>query len=1825
MDVQGSKTYTSTEIQLHPADHHPVNNHQAELRQGHAPSSQRSTQSLSDFGKGQPLPDALHQRDVAADGTTPAKHKHRRFSLKSLLPGKGKHHSKQDAPASHAGASKSFLNRLSCGLIPPSTSHKPQPSHSSSQAEQHEIPSAAEREQIQKNWTDMRQRILNGADTSVSLKSNSLQALLDADPGGRSSQQTPPAPTQSAQLEDNHGQRTSLSSQQDHRHDSITTVSDTDSNEIIELEGSGIDSPSRSGQSIRSDDLSAPSPSPLVHGNSATEPPQPATHPIHLSLDKQGQLHIHEQTPAHLHTLLGETLAAQPQRYLAHHASDQLDSHQLLDRQGRLFHLQSSPTGYLALHSSRPLLDTQHLPSAVKIPGGADAITLTPGASSESLAITLPGNNPRRPAAAPQLVHLPDKSYDAQLTGIHADEQGTLLRLQDGKLFEHGTMNGLWQMVGGQGNHTHAQLSGAADGKLYAIRDGNTLVNLTDQTHSEPHTTAIRSYAVNPQGGLALLSHADGNNRLEFRTRVDAPTDQHTVVGIRAVGGEDHQAQQVEALAVGMHGRQVFIADSHGQLFSARQPQHGDTELQMHCLPQPLLSSAYGTGAHIEGFMTDNQGTLTALVKDRFKQLHACPLDSDGKTFKPGWNLSDSLVIDNRLGLDPLIPADNDIVDLGRLGQHALRDGTLLYKDNTTDTWKAAENNIDSLQQGLDGQAYVLHEGKVKKLNISQSSATVSHNHDNLFALPHLRNKPTLGAELAGTRREQQLTAMAVINSNQYVCADREGTLAFHNMVPGTQRQLHPAQPIHTHGLQGQPIQLLLDKDLTLFALTDQGVFSLPEQAWKPAEASRQTLPWQPVPHPEGTEVQQLRLSPQYGLQARSDQGWLQHAEGQLGELPATTPAITGSKQALYQTLRKADKGKKLGNTGATVRFEAHAGGITNLESRVSSRFLDKVRAHLFKPTLEVPRPIKAMAYAAQHRWQGREGLKPLYESEHALFKKLEADNTLRKPVAAAQITAAQGQAEPQPHDLRTRLAAINLGTEGKPLLDAIEHFIGELEHSAERQAITLGRHQGVLDMHGNINEAYTPSRAKSVFQSANLNRSSHNLSKDLNAGWKAANPSANSRTGQLLEAFERLQVDMSHQKADIPLGRQRDVNDNTALSKARLALDTTTLQDLHGLVEKLELLSGRQTSAEDLQKIDKALSQLRDRQYNENPVKQFTDRGFISHQALENSYNAVKTFLNGFRKEDHGLNMTAKTVFQASDQQQLAARISNALQELEPGELLTFVRNYGGAAGSAYVPALPKKVSIPLVPNGSGGASHGFNMICMRGENGITFSIESEFGKKGTVGLGTGYDFMPKIGGHKNPDIYKSNIGNDRKFSPDLRLGGSVSGSVQHSTLNAVNFTLGEHEIPGFIDKLSKGQLTPMDVMLMGTGHSAREGSRWTASGDANLALELRGGFDLTENGSNPGATFRVSLAVPSLSVNLASATRERQTTRDEHSENQWTSDNRMRLLNTANANINLGIAAGIVLDQKDDQGNKVGTLPIFGSASVSAGLTLDSVTLKQTEITIRQAETLNSTTLKDVFDSLEKHFKDSSTQQLLQAAKMLGDLETQLEVLQPLLQRTAVNDDQYAALRQLHTASMQHAANDNHGLVLGGANYMAFHTNLGRIDSDSVLDHLLAHLAPNDQPTTARQIHEFMARDPALKEMLTSLKHNANGLATIAIELTDAAREKAEQALVDGTLKGEDIHALLQDPNNRRIASIEVSEIVARKEGFTSPTIFVGGSSNAAVMLQKQLGKISFKYGSDQSSPRGYTIEGDVVRDRLPLTTALHGLKKEGLEMRS
>ncbi|MBD3717489.1 AvrE-family type 3 secretion system effector [Enterobacter hormaechei] len=86
-------------------------------------------------------------------------------------------------------------------------------------------------------------------------------------------------------------------------------------------------------------------------------------------------------------------------------------------------------------------------------------------------------------------------------------------------------------------------------------------------------------------------------------------------------------------------------------------------------------------------------GRLHATVKDRMDNEHSCQLDANGVT--PGWNLSESMVMDYQKGLRRSEPLPHAVVDCGRLGKLALMDGNVHFYDSTSQRWEPTSEKAD--------------------------------------------------------------------------------------------------------------------------------------------------------------------------------------------------------------------------------------------------------------------------------------------------------------------------------------------------------------------------------------------------------------------------------------------------------------------------------------------------------------------------------------------------------------------------------------------------------------------------------------------------------------------------------------------------------------------------------------------------------------------------------------------------------------------------------------------------------------------------------------------------------------------------------------------------------------------------------------------------------------------------------------------------------------------------------------------------------------------------------------------------------------------------
>ncbi|WP_232216581.1 MULTISPECIES: AvrE-family type 3 secretion system effector [Brenneria] len=135
------------------------------------------------------------------------------------------------------------------------------------------------------------------------------------------------------------------------------------------------------------------------------------------------------------------------------------------------------------------------------------------------------------------------------------------------------------------------------------------------------------------------------------------------------------------------------------------------------------------------------------------------------------------------------------------------------------------------------------------------------------------------------------------------------------------------------------------------------------------------------------------------------------------------------------------------------------------------------------------------------------------------------------------------------------------------------------------------------------------------------------------------------------------------------------------------------------------------------------------------------------------------------------------------------------------------------------------------------------------------------------------GYDVSTYLTGKTSAQMTQ-NINSKHSFAPDVRASFGVSASLQMAQQNALNFTLSEEALPGFIDGLSSGTINPLALLDKGEQHSVKAGKTVSFNLDGNAALELRGGINLTEKGAAPtSATLRGSVGLTA-SANVLSAT---------------------------------------------------------------------------------------------------------------------------------------------------------------------------------------------------------------------------------------------------------------------------------------------------------------------------------------------------------------
>jgi len=684
--------------------------------------------------------------------------------------------------------------------------------------------------------------------------------------------------------------------------------------------------------------------------------------------------------------------------------------------------------------------------------------------------------------------------------------------------------------------------------------------------------------------------------------------------------------------------------------------------------------------------------------------------------------------------------------------------------------------------------------------------------------------------------------------------------------------------------------------------------------------------------------------------------------------------------------------------------------------------------------------------------------------------------------------------------------------------------------------------------------------------------------------------PIEDSRTETLLQDFVRLGVNISHQKTEIPLGRQRDSNDFTGLSKARLVLDTLTLKALNQLVEKLELAADSVPNQAQIARLQESLTALRDNRYGGNPVKQYTDMGFTHHQTLEATYDSIKAYMKAFRKKDHGVSTTMRTLMKTRNQNELQQKLNEVILSLRKGESLSFGRKYGAATNLKF---MFNAILTPSLFLGSKvGSDRTYDLSFSRTDKGIQVSFGRSFATSLNTFFEVGYDLLPDVFGKLTNDL-----DNNREMRLIFRvLKGQLDLTRQNTTQNGLSFTIiSEEELSLFVNDMFQNSLNPLEIFKKGMGNGVKESSKTTFDVDLSVGSEFRLETDIN-GGENQYSFMRISAGVNS-QANLMNTTKEHSVTRDKDSTKNVASHNRPRFLNKASAGASLG--SNFLKAASTDGGNFRGEDKV---RELSVEISVDDRTSTKSEMRFKRHLQLKKDGLARIFEQLREHFTCPLSGAALQTFSQFEAPEEQLDALYHFFSKyTPENEGQFSALNQLHDAAVKQWAAKRNIRLPGELTYSTSYTKLSHLNQDSMLDTIVSNLSPKSQPTISQQIKHIMTNDKELDTLIKSLQKNRNCKANVVMELKDEVKKRAELELLNGTMLPQDAVALLKHPENVRIKSIGVTQIVGKSEGFSIPFL-VTGSSSASLAMEKTMGKVTFNYGRDQNKPLAYSTEGEV-----------------------
>lgn len=890
----------------------------------------------------------------------------------------------------------------------------------------------------------------------------------------------------------------------------------------------------------------------------------------------------------------------------------------------------------------------------------------------------------------------PGRAHLGQVSGIQTTAEGSQFRLIKQHLHRFEPDSLTW--IADQDTQPYSRIGLTREGLLMKVPLG------------------LRDRSVNAKTQMSLEQSAGGSS-LHLQCSGQAAGRRFTPVS--------ESGEAVQLMRIGLAGDVLYASNPEGELLRGGLHTAEGGRLTMRPEPTEALERRLGGDVSFKGFMHDDEGRLNALLLDRHQQLHSCPL-TDRACLLADWNLSDVLlnVIDKGIP-GPDLRALAGAVDLGPRGKVALEGGTLLSWDPSAQRWDHTDQvDVDHLERGLDGFAYVLQAGQLKTLGTQKGQEPIHLGASYDLAAPNAACRGITLGVLAGDAA-RVISGFAVVNGGCFVSLDSTHQLRAH--IDGKETVLRFAEP--------KQIQMLaLDAHGNLYAQSRAGeLLTLDKTHWQNASSGK--VAWTPVMLPDNERLKSLRMgadnqliaswgenNPQlnrwgekYKQLSISDQGHMQWE-----------PLVSSGRENARSLSSILREGEIKGNFNSTS-WAATSGFLGQKTEGVDSNrgLLKGVRAHM--------QPLGGI----QHRPNGRAGMEGLYD----------ADKRVRSQLKSL------ANAKPAGLDMMARLDLVRGSELTQAVVSTLKDALALVEKNSRSAAIKLGDLRGVRGLLAPAVPGTGREKQTSASSLAQMRQAFENLS-----------PSTANATAALLRGYEAQRLSLPACKPD----NTRDLTNPTALLESDLIHHAQTLSQLGLLVSTLE---GR---SPDLEPIAQSLEGVMSA-YHDNPVHKRVSQNINGYGQAERLYHNFKLLAKDLGTPGSALNFHIARLLGVSGKEGVKQALLQEIQRAESGQSITPAREKSMGAGLLAYGIPP----IPFLDFYVGVSKAKANAVTLtRTDTGVNVEIKTNSTSGAKAAVGAGVTLAP-VGGRLGGGV---RVGVEVGAAVARDTGASVSFSVKQT-----------------------------------------------------------------------------------------------------------------------------------------------------------------------------------------------------------------------------------------------------------------------------------------------------------------------------------------------------------------------------------------------------------------------------------------------------------